>query len=179
MGYHNNKTRKIIVMSLFVAVALVLSYFERLIPLTYIMPGLKLGLANIITVMALLTFTWFEVLAIVLIRIMMMTFFTGSAISFFYSLTGGLLSLIAMKLLLKYGSKQFSLVGVSIFGATVHNTGQMLVLSVITGSFRVGLQWLPYLLLAGIITGLMIGLISLYFYKHWRGLRLNRNLADS
>ncbi len=165
---HDNLIRKRVIMALFVAIALVLSYFERAIPLTYIMPGLKLGLANIITLIGLVLFGWADVLMIVLVRVVMTTVFTGSAISFFYSLTGGLLSLISMKLLLKYGGNQFSLIGVSILGAAAHNTGQMLVLSVITGSLRVGMQWLPYLLVAGVITGMALGAIASNFNQHWQ-----------
>lgn len=171
MIYHDNKVARRVTMALFVAIALVLSYFERLIPLTYIMPGLKLGLANIITLMGLVLFGWVDVLVIVVVRVIMTTLFTGSAISFFYSLTGGLLSLLSMKLLLKYGGHHFSLVGVSVLGAASHNTGQMLVLSVITGSLRIGLQWLPYLLVAGLITGTSLGVISNYFIQHWQHVR--------
>lgn len=165
---HDSLVRKRVIMALFVAIALVLSYFERLIPLTYIMPGLKLGLANIITLVGLVLFGWVDVLVIVIVRVVMTTVFTGSAISFFYSLTGGLLSLVSMKLLLKYGGQHFSLIGVSILGAAAHNTGQMLVLSVITGSLRVGLQWLPYLLVAGVITGTTLGAVASNFYHHWQ-----------
>ncbi len=82
---HDNLIRKRVIMALFVAIALVLSYFERAIPLTYIMPGLKLGLANIITLMGLVLFGWADVLMIVLVRVVMTTVFTGSAISFFRS----------------------------------------------------------------------------------------------
>lgn len=158
-------------MGLLIAIALVLSYFERFIPLAFVMPGLKLGLANIVSLVALLFFGWVEVLIIVLLRVTMMTFFTGSMISFFYSLTGSLFSLIAMSLMLRFFMKYFSLVGVSVLGAAAHNTGQMVVLSIITGSLRVGMQWMPYLLLAGLITGLITGTMAYHFHQHWISLK--------
>ena len=167
---HDSLIRKRVIMALFVSIALVLSYFERAIPLTYIMPGLKLGLANIITLMGLILFGWVDVLVIVIVRVLMTSMFTGSVMSFFYSMAGGLLSLISMKLLLKFGGKHFSLVGVSVLGASAHNTGQMLVLSLVTGSLRIGLQWLPYLLVAGVITGTCLGFIVLNFYRHWQNI---------
>lgn len=171
MPFHNSRLRKRMAMALLVAIALVLSYFERFIPLTFIMPGLKLGLANIVTLAGLLMFGWIEVLAIVLVRVTMMAFFTGSMISFFYSLVGGLFSLAVMGLVLKSRIRVFSLAGVSMLGAAAHNTGQVLVLAAVTGSFRVALWWLPFLWLAGLATGFFTGLIALNFYAHWQKIR--------
>ncbi len=158
-------------MALLVAIALVLSYFERFIPLTFIMPGLKLGLANIVTLIGLLIFGWFEVLTIVLIRVTMMAFFTGSMISFFYSLVGSLFSLTVMALVLRSGTKMLSLAGISVLGAAAHNTGQVIVLAFITGSLKVALWWLPFLWVAGLVTGLFTGLIALNFHSHWLKIR--------
>lgn len=140
----NNKRmtpRRMIGMGILIAVALVLSYIERFIPFNMVMPGLKLGLANIVTLLGLTFLGFFEVLIIIILRVIMTAFFSGSMISFFYSLTGGLMSLCAMALVLYAAKDVFSLIGVSVMGAVFHNTGQMLVLSVITGSLRIGLQW--------------------------------------
>lgn len=164
--------RRMIGMGILIAVAMVLSFFERYIPFNFVMPGLKLGLANVVTLIALGFFGFFEVLLIVLLRVIMTASFSGSMISFFYSLTGGLMSLVGMTCVLYLTKDFFSLVGVSVVGAVFHNTGQMLVLSVITGSFRIGLQWYPYLILMGLSTGILTGLIAKYFYEHYKKLHL-------
>jgi heptaprenyl diphosphate synthase len=157
MLYHNNKfsVRQLIGMALLVSVALVLSYIERFIPFNMVMPGL--------TLIGLTFLGFIQVFIIVILRVVMTAFFTGSMISFFYSLAGGILSLLAMALMLKISKNFFSLVGVSILGAVFHNTGQMLVLSLVTGSFYIGLQWFPYLILAGLGTGIVTGFIAKYF----------------
>lgn len=167
------KLRRMIGMAILVAVALVLSYFERFIPFNVVMPGLKLGLANVVTLIGLTFLGFFEVLVIVLLRVLMTAFFAGSMVSFFYSLAGGLLSLLAMAFILRAAKNFFSLVGVSVFGAVFHNTGQMLVLSMITGSIRIGLQWYPYLIIAGLGTGIVTGFVAKYFTEHFKKLPMN------
>ncbi|NDL67213.1 Gx transporter family protein [Anaerotalea alkaliphila] len=164
MPSHNNK--RLVLIGMLVSAALVLGYFERLIPMNFSFPGIKLGLANIITLMAVYMFGFREVMTIVLLRVAMTAFFAGTGVSFLYSLSGGMLSFLAMYLLVRFFRRHFSMVGVSVFGAAFHNLGQALVLGVLTGSLAVPLHLLPYLLVAGTATGLLTGFTALYFYNH-------------
>jgi heptaprenyl diphosphate synthase len=158
--------RRMTGMAILISVALVLSYIERMIPFNMVMPGLKLGLANVVTLIALMYLGFFDVVVIVILRVTMSAIFAGSMMSLFYSLTGGLMSLFSMAIILYKAKDFFSLVGVSVFGAIFHNTGQMLVLSVVTGSMRIGMQWYPYLILAGVATGIVTGFIVKYLDEH-------------
>jgi heptaprenyl diphosphate synthase len=161
-----NKTRRFTQLALFVSMAMVLSYMERFIPILPSFPGVKLGLANIITLMVLLMYSWKEALIVLVARVTLLSFFTGSGVSFLYSMSGGLLSLLGMKLALRYTSRVFSLMGVSVIGAFLHNTAQMLVLAAILGSFTVAVYYYPVLILAAVATGSLTGFIALHLHRH-------------
>lgn len=167
---HQKDVKKLVLIGMMISIALVLSYFERFVPLNISAPGIKLGLANIITLIGLFMFTFYEVFLIVIIRVIMTALFAGSVMSFFYSLTGGLLSLFAMYWMMRNMKNRVTLLGISIFGAAWHNVGQVLVLGIITNSLTIALNLLPYLLVAGAISGSLIGLVGLYFYNHMRQL---------
>jgi len=163
--------KKLVLMALFVAVALVLSYIERLIPLNFAIPGVKLGLTNVVTCIALYTFTPRESFLIVLVRIFLVGIFIGSATSFLYSFAGGVLSFIGMLIVLKLFNKYVSAIGVSVVGAFLHNLGQVIVLAIITNSLSVALTYFPILILTGVITGVVVGftaLLILRYMKHFR-----------
>ncbi len=151
-----SKTKKTVFIALLISMALVLSYFERFIPLpTY--PGVKLGLANAITLTALYFLNFRETLSLVIIRIVMNAMFVGNFISFWYSLSGGLLSFFIMFLCVTIMGKQISTVGISVAGAFAHNIGQLFVVAFITKSIGVALTFLPMLSISALITGLIIG----------------------
>ena len=95
-----SRTQKLVFLSLLTSMAIVLSYFERFFPLPWNVPGMKLGLANVITVSALYFFRKKEVLALVLIRVFLTALLVGSLMSMMYSLAGGLLSFLGMAILL-------------------------------------------------------------------------------
>ena len=130
------------------ALALALSVAEGLVPLTILfpLPGLRLGLANLVTVYALCRLSGREALLILAARCLLM------ALAF--SLTGGLLALGVMALLLRCSF--LSLFGVSIAGAAAHNTGQILAAMAVLGS-RAPLVYLPPLLLCSLVTGAVTG----------------------
>lgn len=138
-----------------IALALALSYAERFIPLQLVipLPGVKLGLANIVTLAALYLLGWKQTLPILLIRCVLGALF-GSLTGLVFSLTGGLLSLTVMALCGKI--PVFSVYGVSILGAAAHNIGQILAAMVLMASVYVG-AYLPYLLIIGIFTGMATG----------------------
>lgn len=141
----------------FTALALILSYVEMLIPVSFGIPGAKLGLANLIIVVMLYKTDWKEALLLSVVRIVLAGFIFGNMFSILYSLAGGVLSLAVMAGLKRTGS--FGVAGISVAGGVSHNVGQLLVAMIVVETYQVG-YYLPVLLIAGVITGLLIGIIS-------------------
>lgn len=158
-------TRRLTLISIFVAQALVLHVIERLIPVPFLTPGAKLGLANIVTVMALYIFSFRDAFLIVIVRVLLATLLGGGLSGFFYSFTGGVLSLMAMFCIKKAGRDNISIVGVSVFGAFFHNLGQVLVAALMVQNW-VMISYLPVLMLTGVVTGIFIGLTANALYKY-------------
>jgi len=142
---------------LLIALALVLSYVEALIPFSVAVPGVKLGLANIVVVFALYRLGKAEAFVISILRVLLMTFMFGNAFALFYSLSGALLSFGVMLLLLKTG--RFSYIGVGVGGGVFHNIGQILCAMVLLGTKQIA-YYLPVLLISGTVTGVAIGVIA-------------------
>ena len=141
----------------FMALALIFSYVETLIPVNLGIPGVKLGLANLIIVVALYKMRLSEAYLLSVVRILLAGFIFGNYFSIIYSLAGGLLSLTVMALLKKWGG--FSLQGISIAGGVFHNIGQLIVAAVVVETFSVT-YYFPVLLVAGLLTGLVIGIVA-------------------
>lgn len=153
------KNQKMVFLALLVAQALVLSLVERMIPVPFVTPGVKLGLANIITVAALYVFSFRDVFMVVILRIILATIFGGSAASFFYSLAGGLLSFVVMYLMIKLFKDGVSIIGVSVVGAVFHNIGQVIIAAAVVQNVKMAL-YLPVLLVAGVGTGIFVGITA-------------------
>ena len=141
----------------FTALALIFSYVESLIPIQLGIPGVKLGLANLIIVIALYKMRLSEVFLLSIVRILLSGFLFGNYFSILYSLAGGLLSLVVMALLTKTGD--FSVMGISMAGGVSHNVGQLVVAMLVVETFSVG-YYLPVLLVAGLVTGFLIGVAA-------------------
>ena len=141
----------------FTALALIFSYVESLIPIQLGIPGVKLGLANLIIVIALYKIRLSEVFLLSIVRILLSGFLFGNYFSILYSLAGGLLSLVVMALLKKMGD--FSVMGISMAGGVSHNVGQLVVAMLVVETFSVG-YYLPVLLVAGLVTGFLIGVAA-------------------
>ena len=141
----------------FTALALIFSYVETLIPVNLGIPGVKLGLANLIIVVALYKMRFSEAYLLSVVRVLLAGFIFGNYFSIIYSLAGGLLSLTVMALLKKWGG--FSLQGISIAGGVFHNIGQLIVAAVVVETFSVT-YYFPVLLVAGLLTGLVIGIVA-------------------
>lgn len=150
------KTKTITLCAILTALALALSYTERLIPLQLLipLPGIKLGLANIVTMTALYLLGSRYSGLVLICRCILGSIFGGGITGFLFSLWGGLLALAVMALTRKM--RAFSIYGVSILGAAAHNVGQILAAMVLLQSVYVG-AYLPYLLLIGIVTGILTG----------------------
>lgn len=136
------------------ALALIFSYIETLIPIQFGVPGIKLGLANLIIVIVLYKTDWREALLLSVVRIILAGFIFGNLFSIVYSLAGGVLSLTVMVLLKR--TDRFSVAGISMAGGVCHNIGQLVVAMIAVETYQVG-YYLPVLLVAGLITGAVIG----------------------
>lgn len=141
----------------FTALALIFSYVETLIPFNFGIPGVKLGLANLIVVIALYKMKLPETYLLSVVRVLLNGFIFGNYFSIIYSLAGGILSLSVMALLKKKGG--FSILGISMAGGVMHNIGQLLIAMLIVETFSV-VYYVPVLLISGLLTGFAIGVVS-------------------
>ncbi len=141
----------------FTALALIFSYIESLIPFDFGIPGVKLGLANLIIVFALYKLNLRDVYLLSLVRVLLSGALFGNYFSIVYSLAGGLLSLSVMAFL-KH-REGYSILGISMAGGVFHNVGQVLVAMILVETFSV-IYYLPVLLLAGLVTGALIGVVA-------------------
>ena len=151
------KTKKIAVLALAIALAMILSFVESQIPAFVAIPGVKIGLANIAVVFVLYKLGWKEAVLISLVRVFMVSVLFGTAVSLFYSVAGAVLSLTGMVLLRKTGL--FSTVAVSVTGGVLHNVGQILMACLLLET-NVIVYYLPFLSLSGVIAGVVIGVVS-------------------
>ena len=149
--------RKTAFYGMFLSLALICSYVESLIPFYFGVPGMKLGLANLVVVIMLYLAGPNEAFLISVLRILLAGFLFGNLFGILYSLGGGCLSFAAMLLLQK--SKKFSVVSVSVLGGICHNIGQLSVASLTVENYHV-FYYAPALLLAGFVTGFLIGALA-------------------
>lgn len=150
-----NKRGRVAVFGVFTALALIFSYVELLIPINFGIPGAKLGLANLVIIIVLYKTDWKEALLLSVVRIVLAGFLFGNLFGILYSLAGGILSLAVMALLKRSGA--FSIIGVSMAGGVSHNVGQLIMAMLVVETYAVG-YYLPVLLIAGLITGTLIGI---------------------
>lgn len=141
----------------FTALALIFSYVESLIPINFGIPGVKLGLANLITLIALYKMSVKEAFLISIARVVLSGFIFGNLFAILYSLAGGLLSLTIMTWFKR--SNKFSIYGISMAGGVFHNVGQLMMAILVVESVTIA-GYLPVLLVSGLLTGLVIGVVS-------------------
>ena len=156
MEKRSERTKTVALIGLMIALSFTLSWLEHFLPLDLGVPGIKPGLANIVVVAALYTLPVQKALPVALVRIMLAGLTFGNAFSLLYSLAGGLLSFSVMLLLKK---TRLSPAGVSVAGGVSHNLGQFAVAAAVLKT-RGLLYYLPVLLLAGLVAGLLVGLIA-------------------
>lgn len=150
--------RKTAELGFFLAVALILSYVESLIPITFGIPGIKLGLPNLIVVLLLFgqRYGAKEALLVNGMRIVLSGFMFSNLYAILYALAGAAFSFIAM--LIGKRLRCFSVIGVSVLGGVFHNIGQAVVAMIVVETFAVS-YYIPFLIVAGTITGAFLGLI--------------------
>lgn len=156
------KTRKTAVYGLLVALAMILSYVESLLPLSFAVPGVKMGLPNILVLFALYKMGFRDACIISLVRVLLSSILFGNVFSLVYSAAGAVLSLGVMYLMRRCG--KFSTAGVSVAGGVAHNVGQIIVAIFVleTGGL---IYYLPALCVSGIGAGLLVGLVSALLIK--------------
>lgn len=152
-----NRNKKLANMAMLVALAMIFSYVESLIPINFGVPGMKLGVANLVTVTGLYFLEIPEVLAVSVLRVLLTGFLFGNGMSIIYSLAGAVVSLLAMVLVKKMDG--IFIVGVSITGGVFHNIGQILVAMAVVENLKL-IYYLPVLLVAGTVTGFVIGIVA-------------------
>jgi heptaprenyl diphosphate synthase len=167
------KTKKMVFLSFLVSIALVIYIVEAQIPVLF--PGIKLGLANIISLTALILMGWREALLIMFLRTLLGSMFGGSMSAFMFSIAGGILSNVVMIVLYKYFKDSISLWTISICGAVFHNIGQLFVASLVVKDFRIYI-YLPVLLVSAVVTGYFIGLCAKLLTRHIYKIPMFKNI---
>ncbi len=151
------KIKKITVIGISVSLAMILSYLESMIPSFVPVPGIKIGLSNLIIVILLYSGGTVDAFLTDIIRIILSSVLFGSPLSFLFSISGGLLSFFVMWLLKK--TKILSVLSISAAGGVCHNTGQLVMAIIILKSPAL-YYYLPPLLMGGLLTGLFNGIVS-------------------
>lgn len=158
-----NKTRRIALLGVLTSVALVLSYLEVMLPpISTAVPGIKMGLPNIIIIFVLYKFGLKEAVTVSVIRVFIVALLFGNIMTLAYSVAGAVLSLALMTIFKKINL--FSIVGVSIIGGISHNLGQILVAIFLFDTIQIG-YYMIILSITGTIAGVVIGIISSILVK--------------
>ena len=166
-----NKVQIVALYGMMVALAFVFSYFESFIPFNFGIPGVKLGLANLVVVVALYIMKPSQAFSISLIRILLTSLTFGNiTVSLPYSLCGGILSFVVMYFAKK---TKLSVIGVSMLGGICHNIGQIIVAAIIMETSKIA-YYLPVLLVAGLLTGLLLGIVSKAVINRLEKINFNR-----
>ncbi|WP_095122877.1 MULTISPECIES: Gx transporter family protein [Streptococcus] len=157
-----NSNRKLMFITMLVAQAVVISFFERFIPTPFAFaPGAKLGLGNLITIISIFTLPLKDSAKVVSFRLLVSTFLSGTFSTFLYGFAGTLFSFIIMTIIKQLGPKRVSIIGISVMGGIMHNIGQLVVFALIGQSWLV-LNYLPILSFSGILSGFFVGLTGNY-----------------
>ena len=151
------KTKKVAFLGLFISLAMILSYIESQIPALVAVPGVKVGLPNIVMVLLLYKIGAKETVTVSIIRILLVSLLFGNVQTLTFSIAGAVLSLLGMILLKK--TDLFSCITVSIMGGILHNVGQIIAACLWTGTAEIA-YYLPVLLISGILAGAVIGIIA-------------------
>ena len=153
---YRSRTHRMVVMALLTALAVALSAFERTIPLPIALPGVKLGLANVVTLTSLFVLSLPDAALVVVLRVLLGSLLLGSFSAFLFSAAGAALSYVVMAWLKTKCSNVFSIVGISVAGAVAHNMGQLMAAAAVMQNLKI-LSYLPFLLIAAVLTGIAIG----------------------
>lgn len=160
-----NGNRRIAICGVFIALAMILSYLESLVPLSFAVPGIKLGLANLVTIVSLMKLGLGSTVIISAGRIILSGILFGNPMVIIYSLAGAALSIVVMCVVKQL--KIFTITGVSICGAVSHNAGQLMVAAFVLENTNI-LYYMTVLVISGTIAGAVIGIMAAYVLKNIR-----------
>lgn len=158
------RNKRMVLLGILTAQALVLHIAEGMLTLPFAVPGIRLGLANIVTMFAIAILGLREAVVVVVLRTLLGSAFGGGVTAFVYSMAGGLLSTLVMYTAYRCFNKLFSIPAVSVMGAAAHNAGQLLVACLAVGNINL-FYYLPVLLAASVATGIFTGLTVQYVLK--------------
>lgn len=160
--------KKTVLLGFLLALSLILSYIESILPFSFGIPGIKLGLPNLVVILLLYVYGAKEAFTVNLLRILLSGFLFGNLYSILYALAGAFSSFCLMLFLRKV--KCFSIAGVSIGGGVFHNIGQILA-AVFVVKTSAPAFYLPFLLIAGAVTGFLIGIVALRLLPYMQKLK--------
>lgn len=163
------KTKKVAFLGMCIALSMILSYFESLIPPLMAVPGVKVGLPNVVMVFMLYKIGAKETAIVSILRVILVGFLFGTPLSMIYSLVGATLSLIGMIILKK--TNLFAPVTVSVVGGILHNVGQIATACFVMDTAEIA-YYLPVLLITGTIAGVLIGLCAAMILKRLEKMKL-------
>lgn len=158
----SKQTKKLSISAALTSLALIFSYIEFLIPFSFGIPGIKLGLANVVIIVALYTVGTSYAFSINVLRVFIAGMLFGNAFAIVYSLAGAVLSFFCMIMLKKTGL--FSVTGVSMAGGVAHNLGQIIAAALIIENVKI-FYYFPVLIFSGMVTGILIGIIAYLICK--------------
>lgn len=158
-------SRKVAYYGIFSALAILMGYVERMIPISVAIPGIKLGLANVIVLLTLYSMGTKSAFFISLVRILISALLFSGFAGFLYSVSGALCSFLAMVWIKKI--KGFSMVGVSVAGGIFHNIGQIVMASIVVSTPKL-MYYLPILLFSGVVTGIATGIAAQHALPYLR-----------
>lgn len=156
--------KRIATLGVFTALSLLMFIVESLLP-PLIMPGAKLGLSNILTILSLLILGPFDAIILIVVRTVLGSIITGSLSTLMFSLPAGLVSVLVSILLYLYVFPKVSIIAISILSAVIHNVVQTAVFCLITGTMQY-FAFLIYLVALGVVAGMVVGVVSLLIIKY-------------
>lgn len=156
-------------LGLSIALAMIMSYIEVLVPLSFAVPGIKMGLANIVIIFVLYKLGTKEAVLVSVIRVILVSLLFSNAMAMAYSIAGAVLSLVVMWILKK--TDKFSVIGVSVAGGIMHNVGQIIMAIILLGTEQIAL-YLPVLIVTGTITGVVIGIVAGIVINRFKNIKL-------
>lgn len=159
-----SKTKKMVILSLLTTIALTIFVIESYLPPLLPIPGIKLGLSNIVTLLVILLWGFKEGALLSFMRITLASIFAGQMMSFIYSLSGGILCLLAMCTFKRIFLKEDMIWLISVIGAIFHNIGQIIAACVFLSNLSL-LMYFPVLLISGIVTGSFTGVAVQYLVR--------------
>lgn len=163
------KTKRVAFLGMCIALSMILSYFESLIPPLVAVPGIKVGLPNLVMVFMLYKIGWKETAIVSILRVILVGILFGTPLSMIYSLVGATLSLIGMILLKK--TNLFAPVTVSVVGGILHNVGQIATACFVMDTAQIA-YYLPVLLISGTAAGVVIGIVAALILKRLEKMKL-------